>query len=147
MFRRSQFFWRRAFGRLGVADVEATFEHQRVVAVKLDGVKSRRWEDEADEVEDQFDDGVNVGELDGAVDVGDGVVGFFVDDAEACVALAATFRERDENAELWMPTGEAGGVDVIEDADEGFFVGEFVLDDLVADDDGEAGGCGLGVGH
>jgi hypothetical protein len=26
-------------------------------------------------------------------------------------------------------------------------VGEFVLDDLVADDDGEAGGCGLGVGH
>src|SRR5882724_283787 len=75
--------WRTFGGRLllDLHGVETAFQNERVVTVEFNRVQSRRRKLQAEEVEGQFHGGVDVGQLNLAVDIGDGGVGFFVDDA------------------------------------------------------------------
>jgi len=82
---------------------------------------------------------VDVEELNLTVHVGDRFGGRLVHDAQARRAGAASFVEGDEDADLRVVPREVDATDIVEDADERLLVGEFVLDDLVANDNRQTG--------
>src|ERR1019366_2275394 len=82
-------------------------------------------------------DNVNIGKLDVALDLGHNVVALVVDDPQSGGALSPALGERYEHADLWVAAGEILRPNLVEDPDQGFLAGELVLDDLVANHDGQ----------